>query len=63
MADRVVGFRLADELIEALDLYATATVRNRTQVIEVAVRAFLASPDVVETVRAEREKNAAVTGG
>ena len=62
MADRVVGFRLGDDVIEALDVYAAATVRNRSQVIEVAIRAFLASPEVVATLQAEREKNPAVVG-
>lgn len=56
MAERVIGFRLGDELIEALDIYGAATVRNRSQVIELAIRAFLASPEASAVIQAEREK-------
>lgn len=51
MADKVVSTRVDDELFRALDRYAEATTRNKAQVIEMAIRAFLATPEALKAAR------------
>jgi predicted transcriptional regulator len=52
MADRVASARVDEDVHKALERYAKATTRNKAQVVEMAIRAFLATPEVAAILKA-----------